>query len=247
VNKVRLQKYIADSGFASRRFAEKLILEGRVSVNDRVVTKLGTVVDPDSDKVCVDGKRVKSAPKVYYLLYKPRGYSVTLVESFEKTIARLLSLIPEKVIPVGRLDKTAEGLILLTNDGELANRLSRPDSGIESIYRIYVIPKIEFEAIRQIKDKGAFSSDGRLTVKEIRFLRNEKDGSWLEVTVASGEKRNHIRRLFAKYGLKVRSQIRIGFGPIRDKNLSSGAIRSLTKSEISSLLYSPTPSSDPVS
>ncbi|MCX7703290.1 MAG: S4 domain-containing protein [Planctomycetota bacterium] len=233
--RVRLQKYLADSGITSRRGGEKLILEGSVAVNGKLITKLGTTVNPEKDTVTVNGKRVLPSSKVYYLFYKPRGYTVTLDKNAEKGIFQFLKEIPERLIPVKGLDKSAEGLLLLTNDGEVANLLNRPFNSLSSVYRILVVPKTSSQILREIEKEGAWCSDGKLTVKNLRLLRSEANGSWLEVTTPPDEVKNHLRRLFAKYNFKVKRQIRVKLGHLSDKRIPVGAFRPLSDSEIASL------------
>ena len=197
--RIRLAKFLADAGLAARRKAENLIRQGRVTVNHRPVTKIPTFVDPENDIICVDGKRIKPSKKVYLLLNKPKGYVCTAAGG-NRSIMEFVGMFAQRLYPVGRLDKDSEGLVILTNDGELAYRLTHPRFGVEKEYLVYVKPRADTATIKEAESKGAWSSEGKLRVKSIRLLRHQKDGSWLSVVSVAGKKRI-VRRLLAKLSL----------------------------------------------
>jgi len=231
--RIRLAKFLADAGLASRRKAEDLIREGRVAVNHRVVTKIPVFIDPDKDIICVDGKRVKPSRKVYLLLNKPKGYVCTTARS-EKSVMKFVGMFAQRLYPVGRLDKDSEGLVILTNDGELAYRLTHPRFGVEKEYLVYVKPRADVATLKEAESKGAWSSDGKLRVKSIELLRHQKDGSWLSVVSVAG-KRRIVRRLLAKFGYKTKKLVRVRIGAIMDESLAPGRWRYLRHSELRAL------------
>lgn len=231
--RIRLAKFLADAGLASRRKAEDLIRQGRVSVNYKVVTEIPTFVDPEKDIICVDGRRVKPSKKVYLLLNKPKGYVCTTAEG-EKSIMKFVRMFAQRLYPVGRLDKDSEGLVILTNDGELAYRLTHPRFGVEKEYLVYVKPRADAATLKEAESKGAWSSDGKLRVKSIRLLRHQKDGSWLSVVSVAGKKRI-VRRLLAKFGYKTKKLVRVRIGTIMDETLPPGRWRYLRRGELRSL------------
>lgn len=241
---VRLQKYIADLGLASRREAEKWIAEGIVTVNGKVVTEAGTKVDPDSDKVSIKGRSLKSKipPKVYWLLNKPdKVLTGRPHESSDKmTIYDLPKIAKTKFLisPIGRLDFRTEGLLLLTNDGELSYRLCRPEYHVPREYQVLVDERLTKEQ-EQILRKGVTLEDGPVKGIKITFVHGEKmgtsSGSWYIVVVHEGRNRL-VRRLFEYFDRKVVRLIRIGFGEIRlTQGLEPGEYRQLTATEVASL------------
>lgn len=161
--KVRLQKFLAEAGVAARRAAEDLVLEGRVTINGRVVDGLPAFVDPYEDDVRVDGDRVRPAPKVYYLLNKPKG---TVVSTFDpagrKRVGDLLQDVTVRVFPVGRLEVDADGVLLMTNDGDLAEKLTHPRYGVEKVFRVEVKGQVDPAALVKVR-KGMWLSEGRTT------------------------------------------------------------------------------------
>jgi len=231
--RIRLAKLLADAGFASRRKAENLIREGRVTVNHRVVTEIPTLVDPEKDIIRVDGKRIKPSKKVYLLLNKPKGYVCTTAKR-EKSVMEFVGMFAQRLYPVGRLDKDSEGLVILTNDGELAYRLTHPRFGVEKEYLVYVKPRADTATLKEAESKGAWSSEGKLRVKSIKLLRHQKDGSWLSVVSVAG-KRRIVRRLLAKFGYKTKKLVRVRIGAIMDESLAPGRWRYLRHSELRAL------------
>lgn len=228
---VRLQKFLASAGIASRRESEKIIQGGRVEVNGATVTVLGSRVDPMHDVVRVDGQRVHpTAHRVAYLLYKPRGFITTASDPEGRpTVLELVRGVSERVFPVGRLDWNSEGLLILTNDGDLANRLTHPSNHIPKVYRVKVkgqIPPAALDAAR----KGIVLEGQRSRPAEVRRVASQIH-TWIEVTLHEGRK-NQIRRIFEKLGHPVLKLRRIAIGPINDRNLKPGQFRRLTDGEI---------------
>jgi len=236
---IRLQKWIAELGLASRREAERWIAAGRISVNGKIVQEMGTKIDPETDKISLDGKlyRKKVPPRVYWLFNKPDKLLTARPTETEpkKTIYDVPSLkkLTFMISPVGRLDFRTEGLLLLTNDGELANRLCRPEYKVPRRYAVCVKGKLKATDLQTIK-KGVELEDG--VVKNVRIQlaegRAAGKGSWYFVTVEEGRNRL-VRRIFEHFELEVTRLIRIGFGDISlDDDLPAGEYRQLTNAEI---------------
>lgn len=229
----RLQKILAQAGIASRRASETLILEGRVAVNGKVVTTLGTKARADRDEITVDLKPIAQEQSVYILLNKPKGYVTTLKDTEGRpTVAALLAGIKTRVYPVGRLDFNSEGLLLMTNDGDLAYQLTNPDHEIPKVYVVKVYRTPTPEQIRELST--GFRLDGR-KLKPCRIEIIEKvQNPWLKVTLTEG-KNQQIRRMFAAVGHPVSKLKRIQFGPIKDDRLKPGEWRPLSPQEIKTL------------
>jgi 23S rRNA pseudouridine2605 synthase len=236
----RLQKIIAHAGVASRREAEEMIRTGRVTVNGRVVTELGTKADPGSDHVKVDGKLIAHAEDhVYILLYKPKEV-MTTVEDPEgrRTVIDLVRGIRERIYPVGRLDYHSEGLVLLTNDGDLAYKVSHPTHGSVKTYNV----KVRGVPDERILDKlrRGITLEGKRTLPcEITRIKttgrgNDEGNSWVEVKLREG-RTQQIRRMFKAVGHPVTKLKRVAIGPISDPKLSPGVWRELTKFEVKML------------
>lgn len=233
---IRLQKYLADCGVASRRKSEELIVNGRVRVNGQLATELGTRVNPEVDVVALDGAPV-TAPKsghVYYLFNKPRGYLVSASDPFgRKTIFDLLGGIPERVIPVGRLDLDSEGLLLLTNDGELAHRLMHPKFRIEKEYEVVTEGKLTPEAVRRL-EVGVEIEGGKTQPAEVSVLSSEPDQTRARIVIREGRKRQ-VRQMFAAVGHPVRQLRRIREGKLQLGSIPKGKFRPLADGEIAEL------------
>ena len=231
---LRLQKYLADSGVASRRHAEDMIAAGRVSVNGQTVTEPGTQVE-EGDRVAVDGQTVRPVSEYRYILYhKPAG-EVTTVSDPEgrKTVLSHFDRLGVRLYPVGRLDYDSEGLLLLTNDGELTNRLLHPRQEVDKTYVARVNGAPTLEQIRQLRD--GVMLDGRKTSRaKIRVTRQEADCTYVTVTIHEGRNRQ-VRRMFEAIGLKVTALKRVGFGPLTLGSLRRGEWRDLTAQEIEQL------------
>ena len=239
---IRLQKILAQAGIASRRAAEKLIADGRVSVNGTTVREMGTKADPAADHVRVDGRRIKAAERVrYILLNKPAGYVTTRSDPQRRpTVIDLLHGVREYVYPVGRLDYDTSGLLILTNDGDLAARLTHPRHGVERTYEARVAGVPDAEAIERLR-KG-IPLDGRRTrpadVKLLTRGRGDRDGV-LVITIREGRNRQ-IRRMCEAVGHPVQSLARTRIGPISDSRLKPGLWRELRSEEIRALKNSAT-------
>ncbi len=231
---VRLQKFLSQAGVASRRAAEEIIRAGRVMVNGLVVTEMGVKVDPDRDVVKVDGRPVKvTAAPVVLMLHKPSGYVCTTSDpEGRRVVTELLSRVPVRVYPVGRLDYDATGLLLFTNDGELAYRLTHPSYHVPRTYRVTVTGEMTRDAVRRLV--AGVDLDGRLVYPEVRVNKREAAKTVLEVTVHEG--RYHlVKRLMEEVGHPVLKLKRIAFGPLRLERLNRGTYRELTAREVAAL------------
>ncbi|MCD6490215.1 MAG: rRNA pseudouridine synthase [Thermodesulfobacterium sp.] len=232
---MRLNKFLSFCGIASRRKADNLILSGKVSINGKTIKDLNYRVDLEEDKVYVEGKLIKPPPKVYYLFYKPKGVLTSLYDPHHReTIKPFLEKLPYKVFPVGRLDKHSEGLILLTNDGDLANLLLHPRYEVKRVYKVWVTPKIENEKIEKLLKFGIKIEDKLIKPLSFKLLRKDKNKWIYEVAVKEGIKRE-VRKMIAYLGGKVHRLVRIKFGPLSLKNLNPGEIRPLSEKEIKNL------------
>lgn len=230
----RLQKFLSRAGVASRRAAEEYIQAGRVTVNGQVVTAMGVKVDPDRDVVKVDGRRVKvTAAPVTVMLHKPSGYvSTTRDPQGRRVVTELLGKVPGRLYPVGRLDYDATGLLLLTNDGELAYRLTHPSYLVLRTYRVTVAGEVSKETLRQLA--AGVDLDGRTIYPEVYVSKREPEKTVLEVTVHEG--RYHlVKRLMDQAGHPVLKLKRIAFGPLKLERLPRGTFRELTGREVLAL------------
>jgi 23S rRNA pseudouridine2605 synthase len=230
----RLQKVLARAGVASRRKAEELIQQGRVTVNGRVITRLGTKVDPDYDEIRVDGVRVQVAPsRVYIMLNKPPGVLSTMEDARGRRALGDLVTVPTRLYPVGRLDVTSEGLILLTDDGELANLLTHPRFEHEKEYLVLVngTPSNQTLATWQ---RGVYLDDRMTAPAKVDVARSQGDSTLLRVVMREGRKRQ-IRRVAALLGHPVRELKRVRLGPLQLGTLDSGQWRYLTAKEVREL------------
>ena len=228
----RLQKLIAQAGICSRREAEKLIPAGRVSVDGKIVTELGAKADPSRNKIRVDGKILRfDTEKIYLLLNKPRGYVSTVHdERGRKTVLELLGEnFSERVYPVGRLDLNSEGLLLLTNDGELTNALIHPRYKIPKTYRAKISGIVTEEKLDKLR-AGIELDDGLTLPAEIFLL----DDGQIEITIHEGRNRQ-VRRMFAAIGCDVKRLRRIKFAGLTLDGLKVGKFRALTTDEIAEL------------
>ena len=232
----RLQKILAHAGLASRREAEQWILEGRVAVNGAVVRKLGTQADPGKDSIKVDGKRIKIAAPAYYALHKPPGVITSLNDPEHRPdlTALLQNLrITRRVFPVGRLDFNSSGLLLLTNDGELAQRLTHPRFGVKKVYRVKLDRCPADEDLMVIR-KGVRLEDGVTSPAKVRIFEKLKKNAWIEIELHEGRYRE-LRRIFDKLGYFVEKLIRVRVGPGSLGSLPPGAVRPLSRVEVISL------------
>jgi 23S rRNA pseudouridine2605 synthase len=235
----RLQKILSRAGVASRREAERWIVEGRISVNGTVVRKLGSQADPAKDSIKVDGKRVKiAAAPLYFAFHKPPGIITTLDDPEHRPdLTQFIHRWGEKrrVFPVGRLDFNSEGLLLLTSDGELAQRLTHPRFGVKKVYRVKLSAcpsERELAALRQ----GIRLEDGVTAHARVRLLEKLKKNAWVEIEIHEGRNRE-VRRMFAALGYFVEKLIRIRVGAVALGSLAPGKLRPLAQLEIDALKH----------
>lgn len=240
----RLQRVMADAGFASRRACEQLILDGEVEVNGEVVSELPAWVDPDEDRIVVQGRPLpRPERKLYVLLNKPARTLSTAKDEPGADRRTVTDLVDHpganRLFPVGRLDYDTVGLILLTNDGELANRLTHPRYGVPKTYRVLVKGVLGEEAVAELERgiylaerKAGHTVGGKRTAHvEIKVLSQNRDGTTLEMTLREGRNRQ-VRRMLAAVGYPVRKLERIGMGPVRLKGVARGAWRELNREEV---------------
>lgn len=240
---IRLQKLLAQSGVASRRKCEELMLDGLVKVDGEVVTRLGTKVDPRTAVIRVEGKRLPPiSDKVYLVLNKPRGVVSTMSDpQGRRTLGDLVAERPERLFHVGRLDTDTEGLIILTNDGDFAQRLAHPSHEVDKTYVAEVDGEVHVRTVREML-AGVTLDDGPVTVTQARVVGGDprKEGSQrsiVELTIHEGRNRI-VRRLMAHLGHPVRRLTRTRIGPVTLTRLPSGAMRELTVAELGELMDS---------
>lgn len=234
---VRLQKFLAEAGVASRRASERVIVEGRVTINGRVVMELGTKIDPAHDKVAVDGRLLKPKRKLYVALNKPPGYICSRRDPESRQIvSELLPAEWSNLVPVGRLDCASEGLIFLTNDGEFCLKLTHPRYGVRKKYHVTIEGRVDRELAERLV-KGLVHEGERLKAERVRILATNNSTSLLEIELAEGKNRE-LRRMFEVLGRRVIKLQRMQIGPIKLGELRSGRWRTLTGAEIKSLLAS---------
>jgi 23S rRNA pseudouridine2605 synthase len=233
---VRLQKLLAQSGVASRRKCEELMLEGLVEVDGEVVTRLGTKVDPRTAVVRVDGKRLPPiSEKVYLVLNKPRGVVSTMSDpEGRRTLSDLVADRPERLFHVGRLDTDTSGLLLLTNDGDFAHRMAHPSYEVDKTYVAEVEGEVFRRTIKQLLE-GVTLEDGPVTVSKARIVEATPAKSIVELVIHEGRNRI-VRRLLDQVGHPVRRLTRTAFGPVSLGGLRSGEMRELTLDELGELL-----------
>lgn len=230
----RLQKIISRAGIVSRRKAEELIAEGRVTVNGKAVS-LGMKADPDRDHIKVSGKLIKlSGPRVYLALNKPDKCITAMIDPQRRlTVSDLLRGVKAKVFPVGRLDYDSEGLLIITNDGELANAILHPKSKVPKTYRIKVEGFLDDKDIKKLQN-GIRLNDGMTAPAKARRIRKTDANSWVELTIYEGRKRQ-IRRMMERIGHKVIKLRRIRIDGIELGQLPKGKLRYLTPDEVRKL------------
>jgi 23S rRNA pseudouridine2605 synthase len=231
---VRLQKVLARAGVASRRAAEDLIAAGRVRVDGRVVTQLGTKIDPHTSRVEVDGQRTVREAPVYVMLNKPRGTVSTMRDPQGRpTVRELLADVPVRVYPVGRLDFNTSGVLLATNDGDFAEALMHPRRAVPKTYVVKVHGAMEVREINQWR-QGIELDDGPTRAAKVKLLRHEGDKTWFELTITEG-RNQQVRRMGEATGFRVMRLSRTSFAGIRSEGLPPGRWRYLTKDELSTL------------
>jgi 23S rRNA pseudouridine2605 synthase len=230
----RLNKFLAHAGVGSRRHCDELIRRGRVTIGGQVVRELGTKVEPAETEVCVDGQPLQTERAVYWAVNKPGGVLCTNHDPAGRP--RAIDLVPhvhQRVYTVGRLDEDSEGLLLLTNDGDLANRLMHPRFGVEKTYIVQVAGRPRREDLQQLL-QGVWLSDGHVKARHVRRLKSQGDSTWLEIVLSEGKNRE-IRRMLARLKHKVLRLKRTAIGPVLLGRLAPGRSRPLTKAELSRL------------
>lgn len=233
---VRLQKLLAQSGVASRRKCEELMLEGHVEVDGEIVTRLGTKVDPRTAVIRVDGRRLPPvSPNVYLVLNKPRGVVSTMSDpEGRRTLSDFVADRPERLFHVGRLDTDTEGLILLTNDGDFAQRMAHPSYEMDKTYVAEVAGQVSKATARRVLD-GVTLEDGPVTVSSFKVVSGHASKSIVELVIHEGRNRI-VRRLMDAVGHPVRRLTRTAIGPVRLVGLRRGELRELTREELGTLL-----------
>ena len=230
---IRLNKYIANSGVCSRREADNFILAGVVTVNGEVVTELGTKVNINTDDIRFNGERLKGENKVYIVMNKPKGYVTTASDPHaDKTVMDLLKACPTRVFPVGRLDKNTTGVLMFTNDGEIAEKLTHPSYDKKKIYQVSLDSKLRQEDFDKIMS-GIELNDGRIAADELEYIEAD-DHRKLGIEIHSGKNRI-VRRIFESLGYDVKALDRVYFAGLTKKGLKRGEWRYLTEGEINLL------------
>jgi 23S rRNA pseudouridine2605 synthase len=228
-DEVRLNKFIANSGVCSRREADNFILAGVVTVNGEVVTELGTKVNINTDDIRFNGERLKGENKVYIIMNKPKGYVTTASDPHaDKTVMDLLKGCPTRVFPVGRLDKNTTGVLMFTNDGEIAEKLTHPSYDKKKIYQVSLDSKLRGEDYDKILS-GVELSDGMIAADELEYIE-EDDHRKLGIEIHSGKNRI-VRRIFESLGYEVKALDRVYFAGLTKKGLKRGEWRFLTEGE----------------
>jgi 23S rRNA pseudouridine2605 synthase len=232
---VRLQKFLAEAGVASRRASEEIIQAGRVRVNGEIVRLLGTKVDPAHDAVTVDGKPVRARRKIYVALHKPAGCACSRKdEAGRKTVYNLLPKEWRNLYSVGRLDFNTEGLLFLTNDGEFALRLTHPRYGVRKCYQAIASGRVDGAMVGRLT-QGVWEGGERLKAERARLVSSGSTRSLVELELTEGKNRE-VRRMFEAQGLAVERLVRTQIGKIKLGELPAGKWRTLTEPEIKTLL-----------
>lgn len=230
---LRLQKYIADCGVTSRRKAEDLIVQGRVKINGITVTELGTKVNLGEDVVFVDGQTLSldHVQRIYVVLNKPRAYMTTLNDpEGRKTVMDLLKEYPERIYPVGRLDYLSEGLLILTNDGDVANTIIHPSNQVTKVYEVKVFGIVSQDILRKLRN-GVQTDEGFLKPKNVRVIKQMPNKTWLEFRLTGGKNRE-IRRICEAVGLTVDKLRRVAIGGLTIDKMAPGKNRTFTKRQL---------------
>ena len=238
---VRLQKFLAEAGIASRRKCEELIMQGKVAVNNAIVTELGTKIDPETDKVTYNGKNVENdTEKVYILLNKPIGFVTTAKDQFDRDTVLDLIKINERIVPCGRLDMYTSGALILTNDGEFVNKITHPKHEITKTYTVTLKGIITDEEVQNLRDGVEIDDDGtsyKTQNAKVKILKTdtEKNISRLEIVIHEGKNRQ-VRKMCEAVGRKVLALHRSKIGDLTVKDLKIGTWRYLKKEEIDRLI-----------
>jgi len=246
---VRLQKYLADCGVASRRASEKLISSGAIFVNDKKVIELGTKIDTKSDVVKVNGEIISpEARKVYIMLNKPKGYVSTVKEQFDRpAVLELLKDVKERVVPVGRLDFDTSGLLLLTNDGDLVYKLTHPKHNIDKVYIAKVMGKMLNSEVKRLEEgivinpdisgdietpyKSSEISSYKTAPAKVRIIKADDQTSLVQISIREGKNRQ-VRKMFEAVDHRVLALKRVAVGELKLENLDKGQFRYLTDKEV---------------
>lgn len=232
---VRLQKVLASAGVASRRVCEEMIVKGRIKVNNKVIRELGSRIDPVNDQVQVDGRPIQLDPdRVYFAFHKPKGVVSTMQDENGRPCLSDYFVGLDRVFNVGRLDAETTGLLLMTNDGEMANQLAHPSYEVEKLYVAKVRGQITRVEMQQLKD-GVKLEDGLAKADSARVLDQSEQTSLVELTLHSGKNRV-VRRMLEAVGFPVLDLTRKSFGPLRLGNIKPGQFRELNKMEIGLLM-----------
>ncbi|MBX3397963.1 MAG: rRNA pseudouridine synthase [Gemmataceae bacterium] len=230
----RLNKYLAHAGVASRRKCDELIAAGRVKVDGRVVRDLGTKLEPDRHTISVDDAPVRGEKTVYWVVHKPVGYLCTNHDPAGRPLATdLIPRIEQRVFTVGRLDEASEGLLLMTNDGDLAYKLMHPKFEIEKTYLVLVAGHPTPGDLQKLLD-GVWLAEGKVKARRVRKLKSQGDSTWLRIVLSEGKNRE-IRRMLAKLDHKVMKLRRVAIGPIELDRLPKGKARKLSLKELDAL------------
>jgi len=235
----RLQKILARAGYGSRRKCEELIRQGRVSVNGFIITQLGTKADPEKDLICVDGKPIKLQRLVYIMLNKPKGYICTNWDPHGRPkVVDLVRGVGERVYYVGRLDTDTEGLLILTNDGDLTQRLTHPRFKVERVYHALVRGVPREEELKRFEE-GVVLEDGTKTQPaQAKILEDQGEQALLELVIREGKK-HQVKRMFSAIGYEILYLKRVAMGPLKlDPALKPGQWRYLTEEEVKTLAQS---------
>lgn len=229
----RIQKILARAGLGSRRACEQLITDGRVRVNGRVIRELGTEADAHSDRLDVDNKRVVISKPAYYLLHKPRGYVTTMHDPEGRpSVSELLAPLPERVFPVGRLDFHTSGVLLCTNDGELAHALLHPSRSVTKTYVAKVAGVMPLAEIERLREGVRIEDDGpEVRAARVSTVRTSESATWLEIDLHEGKNRQ-VHRMLEALGRRVQRLVRTDFAGIGLEGLAPGKIRPLGEREL---------------
>lgn len=233
MSRERLQKILAAAGVSSRRKCEQLILDGLVCVNGKVSDELPAFADTQKDTITVNGRRIRHRPKVYFLLNKPRGVICTNSDPQGRKKAVDIVAAPERIFTVGRLDADSSGLIILTNDNELTNKLTHPKYAVSKTYVVRVGGFADAESVEKLK-KGIWLAEGKTSRAAVKILKRGRNESLIELTIRQGLNRQ-IRRMLARTDLKVKSLKRTKIGKINLRGLAVGKFRRLKKTEVAYL------------
>lgn len=232
-SEIRLQKYIADCGITSRRKAEDLIVQGRVTLNGSIITELGTKVNPESDAVAVDGKMAdfKAVDQMYIMMNKPRGYMSTLSDPEGRdTIMDLCREVSERIYPVGRLDYLSEGLLLLTNDGKFANAVMHPSSNIVKVYEVKVFGQVTSKILKQLR-LGVQLPEGFVKPLSVRIIKQLPTKTWLEFRLSDGKNRE-IRKICESSGIIVDKLKRLAIGNLSVEGIAPGKFHFCSRNQL---------------